>query len=189
MFTVLNLDQSSVATALERQKAELLILQLTERESFAELFNKLDDKSEKRVKHDSAKLSLFVGSDSTMCLMGQLSKLTVSDDLKYPILVSAEHLAVVQMLREVHEDNHHEGAECVRSLVQQKFRVIGLQNAMRSIKSKCVKCKKLLVQPILAHMVDLLKERVECNVDPFKNNRADSFGPFEVTVLCRPVKH
>ena len=93
------------------------------------------------------------------------------------------------MLRQMHEDNHHEGTEYVRSLVQQKFWVVGIRNALRSIKSKCVSCKKLAMQPIHPHMADLPKERVEGNVYPFKSTGIEYIGSFEVTVLRRPVKH
>ena len=93
------------------------------------------------------------------------------------------------MLKQMHEDNHHEGTEYVRSLVQQRSWVIGPQNALRSIKSKRVRCRKLVVQPVHPHMADLPKERVEGNVNPFKNTGVDYFGPIEVTILRGPVKH
>ena len=38
-------------------------------------------------------------------------------------------------------------------------------------------------------MANLPKERVEGNVHPFKNTGVEYFGPFEITVLRRPVKH
>ena len=89
----------------------------------------------------------------------------------------------------MHEDKHHERTEYVRSLVQQRFWVIGIRNALGSIKSNCVKCRKLAVQAIHPHMADLPGERVEGNVYPFKSTGIDYFGSFEVTVLRRPVKH
>ena len=181
--------QRGVVTASERQKSELLILQMTQRERFAEVFRKLEDNTGKKVKHDLAKISQFVDSDKTIPLRGRLSKATVSKDLKHPIFLAAKHPAVVLMMRRMHENNHHEATEYVRSLVQQKFWVIGIRNALRSIKFKCVKCKKLAVQPIYPHMADLSKERVEGNVYPFKNSGVDYFGPFEVMVLRRPVRH
>ena len=181
--------QRGVVTASERRKSELLILQMTQRERFAELFSKLEDNTGEKVKHDLAKFSPFVDSDNTIPLRGRLSKATVSTDLKHPIVLSAKHLAVVLMMRQMHENNHHEWTEYMRSLVQQKLCVIGKRNALRSIKSKCVKCKKLAVQPIYPHLANLSKERVEGNVDPFKNTGVDYFGPFEFRVLRRPVTH
>ena len=181
--------QRGIVTALEKQKSQLLILQMTQRESFAELFNKLEDNIGEKVKHDLAKLSPFVDGDNIIRLRGRLNKSTVSKDLKNPFILSAKHLAVVLMLRQMHEDNHHEGTEYVRKLFQQKFWVIGIRNALRSFKSKCVKCKKLAVQPIHPHLADLPVERVEGNVYPFESTGIDYFGPFEVTVLRRPVKH
>ena len=150
-----------IVTALERQKSELLLLQVTQRKSFAELFCKLEDNTGEKVEHDLAKLFPFVDSDNTIRLRGRLNKAAVSENLKHPILFSAKHRAVVLLLRQMHEDNHHEGTEYVRSLVQQRFWVIGKRNALRSIKSKCVKCRKPSMQSIHPHMADLPKERVE----------------------------
>ena len=92
------------------------------------------------------------------------------------------------MLRKKHEDNHNEGTEYVRSLVQPRFWVTGPRNVLRSIKSKCSKGIILLVQLIQLHKVDLPIERVEGNVYPFRNTGVDEFGPFENTVLGRPMK-
>ena len=181
--------QRGIVTALKRQKSELLILQMTQRGSFAEFFSKLEDNTGEKVKHDSAKLSPFVDSDNIIRLKDRLSKATISDDVKHPILLSAKHPAVVLMFREMHEDNHHEETEYVRTLIQQRFWVFGLGNALCSIKSKYVRCRKVAVQPVHPHMADLPKERVKGNVYPFKNTGVDYFDPFEVTVLREPVQH
>ena len=181
--------QRGVFTSFEKQRAELVIIKSTQQESFVELVSKLEDNTGEKVKHDLAKLSPSVDSDNIIRLRGRLSRTTISDDLKHSILLATKHPAVVLMLREMHEVNHHEGTECVRSLVQQRFWVIGLRDALRSIRSKWVQCRGLAVQPIYPHIADLPKEWAEGNVYPFKNTGADYFGPFEVTVLRRPVKH
>ena len=103
------LKQRGIVTALKRQKSELLILQMTQRESSADLFSKLEDNTGEKVKHDLAKFFSVVDSDNTIRLRGRLSKTTVSKDLKHPILLSAKHPAVVLMLRQMQGDNHHEG--------------------------------------------------------------------------------
>ena len=99
---------------------------MTKRDSFAKLFNKLEDNNGEKVKHDVAKFSLFVDSDNTTREKGRLSKTEINDGLKHPILLSAKHLAVVLIMEEMPKDNHHEGTECERSLFQQRFWVIGI---------------------------------------------------------------
>ena len=150
--------QRGVLTSLEKQRAELVIIKSTQQESFVELVSKLEDNTGENVKHDLAKLSPSVDSDNILRLRGRLSRTTISDDLKHSILLATKHPAVVLMLREMHEVNHYERTECVRSQVQKRFWVIGLRDALRSIKSKCVRCRGLAVQPIHPHMADLPKE-------------------------------
>ena len=115
---------------------------ITQRDSFAELFKKLEDGSGKRVKHGLDKLSQYINSYNVIQLKGRLSKATIGENLKHPILRSTKHPAVILMLRQMHEDNHHEGTEYVRSLVQQRFLGLGLRNVLHSIKSNFGKCKK-----------------------------------------------
>ena len=181
--------QRGSVTALKKQKFDVYILQTTQCESFAELFNKLEDNTGENLKQNLAKLFPFIDSDNTLRLNGRLSKATVSEDLEDPIPLSAKHPAVVLLMRELHEENYHEGTEYVRSKVHQRFWVIGLRNALLSIKSKCSRCKKLAVQPIHPQMAALRKKRVQDNVYPFKTAEVDYSGPFEVAVLRRPVKH
>ena len=118
--------QRGIVKALERQKSELLILQMTQCERVAEMFSKLENNTGEEVRHDLAKLSPFLDNDNTIRLRGRLSKATVSKDLKHSIRLSTKHPAVVVMFRQMLDDNHNEGTEYVRSLVQQKFSVIGI---------------------------------------------------------------
>ena len=158
--------QRGVVTALERQRVELMIMKMTRRESFTKLFSEPEDNTGEKVKHDLAKLSPLVDSNITNRLRGRLSKAKISDVLNNPILLSAKHPAAVLMLREMHVDNNHERADYVRRLVQHRLWVIGKLTALRNIKSKCVKCRKLAVQPLHLHMADLGRKRVEGNVYP-----------------------
>ena len=105
--------QRGLVTELEKQNAELLVLKTTQRESFAELFNKLENNSGEEVKHDLAKFSPFVDKDSAIRFKGRLNKARTSEDLKRPILFSAKNHAVVRLSRGTHEPNHHVGTEYV----------------------------------------------------------------------------
>ena len=83
-----------------------------------------------------------------------------------------------KLIEDAHENNYHEGTEYVRSILQQKYMIIGLQNALRNVKLKCVKCRKQQVGVVQPFMADLPKERLEERVFPFANTGVDYFGPF-----------
>ena len=152
--------------------------------------NILHNKRGEKLKDDSARLTSFDDCDNTMGLRGRLIKATTKEEVKHPIMFSVKGLAMVSMLTGMHEDIHHQGTDYLRSLVRQRFWVIGLRNALPSIKAKCVVCGKLTIQPVLLRLADLRKERAEPNANPFKNTRVNNFVLIEVAnPLCRPVKH
>ena len=91
-------------------------MQMAQNENFAKLFSKLENTSVKKVKHHLEKLFPNVQSDISIPLPGWFGKTTVGDNLKHSFLLSAKYPAVVMMLREMLEDNHHEGTEYVWSL-------------------------------------------------------------------------
>ena len=68
---ILRSKQRGFVTALESQKANFLIMQLTQHERLAEVFSKLEVNSGDKVKSDLAKLPPFV--DNTTYLEGRLS--------------------------------------------------------------------------------------------------------------------
>ena len=189
-MSLIRIEAALHCTEFEIQKTGLLILRMAQRANFVEFFHILDNNSVEKVKADSVKLTSFDDCDKTMGLRGRLNKAANKDEVKHPIVFSAKKLAMLSMLREVHENIHHQGTIYVRSLVQQRFWVIGLRNALRSIKAKCVVCGKMTVQPVLPRLADLRKEWAERNANLFKNTRVNNFVLIETTVLLRrPQKH
>ena len=92
------------------------------------------------------------------------------------------------MLRDLHFEHNHEGIEYVRSVIQQKFWIIGLRNALRSVKISCVFCRKIRAQHKTPFMADLPSERLDYQSYPFTNVGVDYFGPFEVKLFRRSMK-
>ena len=93
------------------------------------------------------------------------------------------------MLRPAHEDDYREGTEYVRSILQQEFWIMGLPNALRSIKHQCVKCRKVAAPPIHPEMADLTKDRVNGCSYSFQNTGINYFGPFKVKFLRETMKY
>ena len=76
----------------------------------------------------------------------------------------------------------------MRNMLQQEYWIIGLRNALRKIKSRCIKCRHRNANPIHPPMADLPRERLDEHVFPFTHTGVDYFGPFEVKFLRRTMK-
>ena len=100
---------------------------------------------------------------------------------KHPILLYWKHHAVELFLRNGHKDNQHEGAEHPRNIVQTNMWILGIRNALRSIKNKSFTCRQGRAQTIAPAMADLPEERLDAST-AFENVRVDYFGPFIVKI-------
>ena len=80
-------------------------------------------------------------------------------------------------LRNEHKDNQHEGLEHVRNIDEQKMWILCIKHALRSIKNKCVTCRKGRAHTIAPVMADLPEERLDAST-VFTNVGVDYFGPF-----------
>ena len=73
-------------------------------------------------------------------------------------------------------------------MLQQEYWIIGLVNALRKIKSSCIKCRHRNAHPIQSPMADLPRERLDEHAFPFTHNGVDHFGPLEVKFLRGTLK-
>ena len=134
------------------------------------------------------KLSPFIDDQNLIQLKGLQRHADASYGMKHPILLSAKHPILRKLIEDAHETNYHEGTEYVRSILQQNYWKIGLRNALRIVKLKCVKCRKQQVGEVQPLMADLPRERLEERLFPFANTGVAYFGPFEVRFMRRSVK-
>ena len=173
----------------EMDRAKLILLRAAQRESFPELAGCLAKGSFEKLPHNLGRLSPFLAEDGSMRLRGRLRRSELSFQTKHPMLLSAKHPLVILMLKQAHADNNHEGTEYVRNVLQQEYWIMGLRNALRSIKHQCIQCRKVSTQPLQPQMADFPKERLTGTNHPFQNTGIDYFGPFEVKFLRKTVKY
>ena len=102
--------------------------------------------------------------------------------------MSAKHYVVIKLIEDAHRANFHEGTEYVRCVLRQEDWIIGLRNALRNVKAKCVKCRKQRVGVSQSFMADSPRERLQERVFPFTNTGVDYFGPFEVKFIRKTIK-
>ena len=172
----------------EIQQAEQILFRFVQNESFSNISGSIANSKEFSKTLNFAKLSPFIEEDGTIWVKGRLKHSNLAYNAKHPILLTAKHPVVQLLLEKAHRDNLHEGTEYVRNLLQQEYWIIGLRNALRKIKSRCIKCRHRNANPIHPPMADLSRERLDEHVFPFTHTGVDYFGPFEVNLLRRTLK-
>ena len=175
-----------VVSIEEREKAKATIFKLLQ-EQFGEEMKPL--KAEKEIPKVSKILqfSPFLDEEGLIRAKGRIDKSQLDFNAKHPMLLHWKHRAVELFLRHEHKDNQHESTEHVRNIVQQKMWILGIRNALRSIKNKCVTCRKGRTQTIAPVMADLPEERLDAST-AFTNIGVDYFGPFIVKIGRRNEK-
>ena len=100
-------------------------------------------KAEKEIPKGSKTLqfSPSLDKEGLMRAKGRLGKSQLDLNAKQQILQHWKNHAVLLFLRNEHQDNQHKGTEHVRNILQQKMWIVGIRNALRSIKNKCVTCR------------------------------------------------
>ena len=151
-----------------------------QKESFHDSYEKIYKGQPLPASHHLNKLSPFLDEKRLLRLHGRLQHSRSSYEVKHPILLSAKHYVVIKLIEDAHRANFYEGTEYVRSVLRQEYWNIGLRNALRSVKAKCVKCRKQRAGVSQPFMADLTRERLQERVFPFTNTGVDYFGPFEV---------
>ena len=124
--------------------------------------------------------SPFIGPNGLLRAQSRTKRLEVANfDVKHPILLDSQHPAVRLFLEHLHDKHCHQGVEYLRALIQQKFAIVKLRTTLRTIQTRCRKCKAETLTPIMA---DLPKERLAFRLRPFTNTGLDYFGNFYVSV-------
>ena len=180
--------QKGTLKAVEIDQAEQILFRFVQNESFPNVSKSIANSKEFSKISNITKLSPFIEEDEKIRVKGQLKHSNLDYNAKHPILLTAKHPVVQLLFEKAHRDNLHEGTEYVRNMLQQEYWIIGLRNALRKVKSRCIKCRNRKANPIHPPMAYLSRERIDEHVFPFTHTGVDYFGPFEVKFLRRTLK-
>ena len=181
-------SQSKILLPCELELAEENVLKLIQQETFLEMYEGKQSFGKTSKGGNLAKYSPFLDEKDLIRIRGPIKHANLSFQQRHPILMSTKHSFVGVMLHDLHLEHNHDGVEYVRSVIQQKIRILGLRKALRSIESNCVYRRKLLAQIKSPLMADLPAERLDYQSYPFTNVGVDYFGPFKVKLLQRSMK-
>ena len=169
-------------------RAEEQVLEMLQRESFLELFSEKQSFGKTKKGRILSKFAPFFDGTGVIRIRGRIKHAHLSFEQRRPVLSSTKQEMVITMLRDLHLEHNHEGVEYVRSVIQQKFWIIGLKDALSSIKTSCVFFRKIRAQNKTPFMADLLPERLDFQSYPCTNVGVDYFVPYEVKLLRRSMK-
>ena len=168
--------------------AEQIIFKMIKKESFTTEYDTLVNEKELSSKSNIAQLCPFIDNQGIMRARGRLSKADIEFDTKHPILLPSKHPATQLKMRNCHLDKYHQGVESMRHGLQQKFWILGLGNALRNIKNRCVPCRKYSAVVQAPFMADLLRERVGKVNFSFTYVGVVYLGPIEVKYMRKTLK-
>ena len=95
---------------------------------------------------------------------------------KHPIILPANQVAVQFFVEREHEVINHEETAYVRSLIQQKYWIIGLRNLLRRIKLNCVLCRNRDIRIFQPQIADLPIEQSLNHIYSFEKTSTDFLG-------------
>ena len=176
-----NLD-GSITDPTELDETERHLQNLVQGESFETkkkylLENKCVKRSSRIAPH-----SQFLSPNGLIRSSGLIKWLVeVGFNVKYPIILDARHPFVKLFLEHTHVKRYHQGVECLRSIVQERYTVLKLRSSLRSIKAHWLRCREFQAVTMQPIMSDLPRERLPYQSPPFTNTGVDYFGPFYVT--------
>ena len=118
----------------EKESAQASIFRLLQQEESAEEMKSLKVEKEIPKKSKTLQFSPFIDQQGLIGAQSRIGKSHLNFENRHPILLHWKQHLVEFFLRKEHKSSHHEGTE---DIVQQKFWILGIRNALRSIKTKC----------------------------------------------------
>lgn len=181
----------------EYLKAERYLLKMTQAESYIDelkilLRNKDLPVGEWMTIEKSSplyKVTPLVDEDGLMRMEGRSERAEfLPFDLRFPIIVPADHPVTTLLVQSFHERFGHGYRETVKNELRQRFFIPKVNSVIRKVAAGCVWCKVHRNRPQAPRMAPLPVQRLTPNLRPFSYVGIDYLGPFEVTVGRRTEK-
>jgi len=163
---VLNEKFSGELKVEEIENAEQVLFSLVQRESF-------DGTQDSKFKT----LNVFKDSNGLIKLRTKLSNSTeYLDGFKYPVVLPSIHPLISCMVRRAHFDMCHAGVGTLLVSLRERFWILKARKTVKSIVSKCVRCRRYQSKNLETEPVGLPRDRIG-NSAVFQVIGVDLAGP------------
>ena len=142
--------------------------------------------SQKSLRHRLKKgelkaLTPFVDEDDVIRVGGRVSEAIISYDAKHPVLLPREHWISLLITRYFHL-NGHSGVAATVAKIKRNYWIIRCHDLAKSVKFRCVECRRMQAEVEKQFMSDLPITRLEPHTPPFYRTACDYFGPYVVKI-------
>ena len=127
-----------------------------------------------------ANLNPVLDDHDVLRIDGCIKNASVAYDARHRIIFPRNHDATSILVQHTHETIGHLGREHVIAKLRQKFWIPQVRVLVRSVLSRCIKCKKIHAKPMTQQMAPLPKDRLTAYQPPFTSTSMDMFGPLYV---------
>ena len=178
-----------IRTSTERfLKAEAICFKMSQVSSFHVEINAIKKNSLISKTSRIINLNVYIDELGILRANSRITNLAENDSLKRPIILDAKDTIAQLLIKHYHERYYHANHESVLNEIKQKFWVVGLRNALRSISAKCLICKIQRARPCNPKMAALPPARLAYQSRPFSHCGMDYFGPMLVKIGRRREK-
>eukprot|EP00057_Strongylocentrotus_purpuratus_P016422 XP_011670896.1 PREDICTED: uncharacterized protein LOC105441474 [Strongylocentrotus purpuratus] len=112
---------------------------------------------------------------------GRVGEGVISYDSRHPVLLPHQHRISTLITKHVHELGH-DGVATTAAKVRSNYWVIGIHRLAKTIKHRCVMCRKMQHKVESQFMAELPEIRMTPFSPPFLYTSCDYFGPYSVKV-------
>ena len=165
---------------IEAFKEEVVVLQKMKQEN-ADIDSRVFAKQRKanmKTSRSLYKLDPFLDVNGILRVGGRLTRASLTDDTKFPIILPRNSHVTKLIVKHFHERTHHQGKGMTLNEVRSNgFWVVSGPSVVANTISSCVKCQRLRGAVQEQRMSDLPEDRLEPS-PPFTYCAVDHFGPF-----------
>ena len=120
-------------------------------------------------------LTPFRDESDVLRVGGRVSNADVSYDTKHPVLLPSSHWISLLIVRHAYQFGHN-GVAATTAKTRRKYWIVKANDLAKSVKYKCVLCKRMAQNLETEFMADLPDIRLAPFTPPFHNTTCDYFG-------------
>lgn len=126
-------------------------------------------------------LDPFIDAHGLLRVGGRLHYSSLAQSEKTPVIIPGNHHIATLLIRQYHEQVHHQGRLFTEGAVRAAgFWIVGGKRKVSSIIYRCVTCRRLRAPVSCQKMASLPADRLSTD-PPFTNVGLDVFGPWSVS--------